>query len=239
MCAGDRPIPDGDDEPAAVTFLSLPLVGRVAAEGRSGGGSLSAFRMLSMTPGEISINIRIPEPQNFKALRLQKRVANLIRSSASRHSVLSAVGFNNKVGSERNEVDDVTTDRCLSPEMKAEWFQFTQLHPQFDFLRRETLAKCAGIFVCQGVLPSYPSPGGWRSGGGCLRKGAIRDNVTVSQRARGATPHPSHRSQRSRCATLPTRGRDKRAPASSNSPYLSSQTSSKRRLLYWLLSCGV
>jgi hypothetical protein len=148
--------------------------------------------MLSMTPGEISINIRIPEPQNFKALRLQKRVANLIRSSASRHSVLSAVGFNNKVGSERNEVDDVTTDRCLSPEMKAEWFQFTQLHPQFDFLRRETLAKCAGIFVCQGVFPSYPSPGGWPVGWGLSPKRSYsrqRNRFAASARSHPPTRH--------------------------------------------------
>ena len=98
---------------------------------------------------EIGINVRIPESKNSEALRLQKGVANLIRSSALRHSVLAAICFDNELASERNEVDDVTADGCLSPEMKAESFQFTQLHPQFDFLRREPLAKCASDFVCQ------------------------------------------------------------------------------------------
>jgi hypothetical protein len=69
--------------------------------------------------------------------------------------VLTTVGLDNELGSERNEVDDVTADGCLSPEMKAESFQFTQLHPQFDFLWREPFAKCASDFVCQGS----PSPG--------------------------------------------------------------------------------
>ncbi len=64
--------------------------------------------------------------------------------------MLATIHFDNEFGSERNEVDDVRTDRCLSPEMKAVGFHFAQFHPQFYFLRRETLAKCASNFVCQG-----------------------------------------------------------------------------------------
>ena len=99
---------------------------------------------------EIGVDVRIPESKNLEALRLQKTVAKLIRARALGHSVLTAIGFYDESGLERNEVDDVTPDRCLSPEMKAEAFQFAQLHPQFDFLRRESFAKRAGIFVCQG-----------------------------------------------------------------------------------------
>jgi hypothetical protein len=100
----------------------------------------------------MAIDVRIPESQNPEALRSQKGVTNLIRTSAVRHAVLAAVGLNDELGSERNEVDDVTANRCLPPEMKAERFQFAQLHPQFDFLRSETFTKRAGIFVCQGTL---------------------------------------------------------------------------------------
>jgi hypothetical protein len=89
---------------------------------------------------------------------LQKCVASLIRSSAFRHSVLTAVCFDNELGSEGNEVDDVTPDRRLSPEMKAEAFQFAQLHPQFDFLRGETLTKRASMFVCQDDVSSEGIP---------------------------------------------------------------------------------
>jgi hypothetical protein len=59
----------------------------------------------------------------------------------------------------------------------------------------------------RGVMLSYPSPlwGGWREapGGGSARQCA--NNFFAE-----AAPHPSHRSLRSRCATLPTRGRDKK-----------------------------
>jgi hypothetical protein len=89
---------------------------------------------------EIGINVRIPKSENSETLRLQKSVASLIGSSTRRHSVLTTICFDNELGSERNEVDDVAADGCLSPEMKAETFQFAQLHPQFDFLRRETFA---------------------------------------------------------------------------------------------------
>ena len=116
----------------------------------SGGDWFNALRMLSIHPGEIGIDIRIPKSQNPEVLRLQESVANLIRSIAVRHSVLTAVGFNDELGSERNEIDDVPANRRLPPEMKTERLQFAQLHPQFDFLWGETLTKCAGIFVCQG-----------------------------------------------------------------------------------------
>jgi hypothetical protein len=109
-------------------------------------GNQNAFHHAS----EIGIDVRIPESKNSKTLRLQEGVANLIRSSTLRHSVLTAIRFDNELGSERNEVDDVAADRRLSPEMKAEGFQLAQLHPQFDFLRRKTFAKCTSIFVCQG-----------------------------------------------------------------------------------------
>ena len=108
---------------------------------------------------EIGIDVRIPESKNSKTLQLQKGVASLIGSSTLRHSMLTAIRFDNQLGSERNEVDNVPADGCLSPEMKAEGFQFAQPHPQFDFLRRETFAKCASIFVCQGspLLRGTPS----------------------------------------------------------------------------------
>ena len=74
--------------------------------------------------------------------------------------MLTPVCFNHKLGPERNEVHDVAADGCLSPEVKAKGFQFAQLYPQFDFLRREPLTQRASIFVCQG----YPHPTGLTAG---------------------------------------------------------------------------
>jgi hypothetical protein len=141
----------------APRFLSLPLVGRVAGR-RPVGWGIQGTENAFHHPREIGINVRIPESRNSEALRLQKGIANLIRPGALRHSVLTAICFDNESRSERNEVDDVTVDRCLSPEMEAERLQFAQLHPQFDFLRRETFTKCASIFVCQGSPPPEGTP---------------------------------------------------------------------------------
>ena len=100
-------------------------------------------------PDEIGIDIRIPKSQNPETLRLQESVASLIRTMAVRQAVVTAVGFNDELGSERHEVDDVTPNRRLSSEMKAERFQFAQFYPQFNFLRGEPFTECAGVFVCQ------------------------------------------------------------------------------------------
>jgi hypothetical protein len=51
---------------------------------------------------------------------LQEGVAILIRSSAVRRAVLSTVSFNDELAPERDEVDDVTANRRLPPDMKAE-----------------------------------------------------------------------------------------------------------------------
>jgi hypothetical protein len=51
-------------------------------------------------PREIGVDIRIPESNDFEALRLQEGVANLIRSNTVRHAVLTAVGFDDELGSE-------------------------------------------------------------------------------------------------------------------------------------------
>jgi hypothetical protein len=169
---------------------------------------------------EIGVDVRIPESKNLEALRLQKSVANLIRACALEHSMLTAIGFYDESGLERNEVDDVTSDRCLSPEMKAEAFQFAQPHPQFDFLRRKSLAKRAGIFVCQGwssrkiytftcdcppcqrlLIPS-PLWGAGRPKAGRIQAALAKELFAHCR----ALPPP-----RRFAPTLPTRGRDKNA----------------------------
>jgi hypothetical protein len=140
--------------------------------------------------------------------------------------VLSAISFNDELGSERDEVDDVTANRSLPPEVEAERLKFAQRHPQFDFLRGETLTKCAGIFICQGsprptgqtfsYAKTFPQAGKYIFLIPPLvgaRRAMLADgmrqcaNISFAE----AAPHPSHRSLRSRCATLPTRGRDKQS----------------------------
>ena len=65
--------------------------------------------------------------------------------------MLTAIRFDDQMGSETNEIDDVGTDWGLPSEMEAEGFQLAQLHPQFDFLQGETLTKRTSLFVCQGT----------------------------------------------------------------------------------------
>jgi hypothetical protein len=74
-------------------------------------------------PGEILVNIGIPEPKNSEALREQKCVTILIGLRARRQSMMTSVGLDDEPGSERNEVHDVTADRRLSPKMKPERLQ--------------------------------------------------------------------------------------------------------------------
>src|ERR1700681_3241295 len=84
-------------------------------------------------------------------------------------------------------------DRCLSPEMIAERLQFAQLHPEFDFLRRESFAKCAGVFICQGdCLRDWrlliPPPCG--QGGAKRRVGVAHGSAQTSRLLRGPPPPP-------------------------------------------------
>ena len=109
-------------------------------------------------------------------MRAKEVVANPIRQGTLGHDVLTAICFDDDLGSERNEVDDVGSDRRLPPEMKPECFQFAQLYPQLDFLWGEAFAKCAGIFSSPRQLSSYPSP----SWGGRAR----------SDRVGGGSAHP-------------------------------------------------
>jgi hypothetical protein len=96
---------------------------------------------------EIGINIRIPKSKYPETLRPQKRIANLVRLSTVRQSVLATICFDNEPGSEGHEVDNVTADRGLSPKVITKRLQFAQLHPQFGLLRGETFAKRARNFV--------------------------------------------------------------------------------------------
>src|SRR6266404_7115367 len=71
------------------------------------------------------------------------------------------------------------------------------------------LHYCAPSPACGGARPLIPPPRGEggrpKAGGvgGCLSK-------VIVCALPCANPHPSHRALRSRCATLPTRGRDQR-----------------------------
>jgi hypothetical protein len=138
-------------------FHPSPFMGRVAGrrpvgwgwQRSAGWGLVQRSQNALHHPSEILINIGIPEPKNPEALSEEKCVTDLIGQRGPRQSVLTSIGFDHEPGTERNEVHDVTTDRRLPPKLETERLQLAQLRPQFDFLRRETLAKRAGIFVCQ------------------------------------------------------------------------------------------
>src|SRR5258708_212363 len=57
-----------------------------------------------------------------------------------------------------SEFQNETAGGCLSSGMKTESFQFRELHPQFDFLRREPFAKCASDFVAKAASPPVSTP---------------------------------------------------------------------------------
>ena len=72
--------------------------------------------------------------------------------------MLTAIDFDDDLRTERNKIDDVSTDRRLPSEMKAKRLQFAQLHPQLHFLRRQALPECASI----SVRHDDPHPAGLR-----------------------------------------------------------------------------
>ena len=84
--------------------------------------------------------------QHTEALTAQDNTALPISGEIRRHGVLIAIGFDDQPGGQADEVDHITTDRHLPPEVIAARLEPTQPSPQPRFLRRETLAKstCGG-----------------------------------------------------------------------------------------------
>src|SRR3954464_4431631 len=78
---------------------------------------------------EILIDIRIPEPQNSESLCVQKLIANPIGPDTFRQSVLATICLDHKPRAERQEVDNVSTNRRLTAKVIAEAFQISELDP--------------------------------------------------------------------------------------------------------------
>src|ERR1700743_881922 len=74
--------------------------------------------------------------------------------------MLTAIYLDDDAPLERNKIDNVSADGRLSAKMRACALQLAKLHPQFDFLRRESFAEFSGIFVrhCQ-PPPDRPAAG--------------------------------------------------------------------------------
>jgi len=102
----------------------------------------------------------IPESKNSKSLvtaESRREPDPSVRPSPAFRAGHRSASITNWA-SERNEIDDVTPDRRLSPEVEAESLQFAQLYPQFDFLRRKTFTKCASISFAKGTPPDGLRP---------------------------------------------------------------------------------
>ena len=132
----------------------MPAPGTGARTGASvwtpvGWGFVQRIQNAFHDSGKVGIHIRIPEPKNSEALRHKKGVTSVIRLRSLMQPVLTSICFDDQPASEANEVDDIGTNGRLSAEIDPERLQLPQLHPQFDFLRRETFTKCAGNFVSQ------------------------------------------------------------------------------------------
>jgi hypothetical protein len=144
-----HPSPFVGETSEARSWGGWPKASRVGWQRSAGWGLVQRSQNALHHPSEILINIGIPEPKNPEALSEEKCVTDLIGQRGPRQSVLTSIGFDHEPGTERNEVHNVATDRRLSPKLEPERLQLAQLRPQFYFLRRKTLAKRAGIFVCQ------------------------------------------------------------------------------------------
>lgn len=95
---------------------------------------------------EVTIDVGIPEVQHTEALAAQDNTTLPIGGEMCRHGVLLAIGVDDELRRQADEVYDIAADRRAPPEVIAAQLELAQPSPQPRFLRRETLAKstCGG-----------------------------------------------------------------------------------------------
>jgi hypothetical protein len=147
----------------------------------SRGGGVHGKQDAHHHPIQISIHVRIPESQDLESSRSKEGIALTIRWNTSIDAMMTAVDLDDHSTTERGEVDNVAADWRLPSKMKPEFFQFTQLHPYFHFLRRQSFAKRPGILDRQweSPYPNLPHPTGLRPATlPALRRGGIKKAAT-------------------------------------------------------------
>ena len=85
---------------------------------------------------QISGDLGIPEADNTISFLLKPKLPLTIAPGGFVVIVMSAVEFNGQMPGWAEEVDDIGTDRCLSPEVCAVHREFFQRAPQCALVRR-------------------------------------------------------------------------------------------------------
>ncbi len=116
----------------------------------AGGGQM--FANDAANPIDIGQHIIVPEPDNHELQTLDANVTSMVRS---RFGVLPAIDFHDQSPFEASEIDDVRTDRVLSPELASQQLSASEMFPQFGFRVRHVRAQDA----CEIPLLSFPH--GW------------------------------------------------------------------------------
>ena len=93
---------------------------------------------------QITGDLGIPEPNDTIALLLEPDLPFVISFGSLIVIVMSAIEFENEAFGRTEEVDNVRTDRCLAPEMRAVYWNFFQGPPQGALMRRRVGAQSLG-----------------------------------------------------------------------------------------------
>jgi hypothetical protein len=113
---------------------------------------------------QILIDVVIPETQYSEPIRRECLIAIRITPGMSVEVMLPAVDFDDETVLEADKVNDITIARRLPSKMKTTVSPFTQMDPQFHFLRGHLLAQTTRDLVCHDPHPArcarHPPPKG-------------------------------------------------------------------------------
>ena len=125
----------------------------MAAAGGRVGASLENLVDTQENAIEILIDLVIPESQDDKTVFGEMPIALRVPPHLRSGSVLAAIDFDDDPSVYAYEIEYVSIARRLPTKMKATFAPISQMHPQFDFLRRQRFPKSAGEFVGHGPHP--------------------------------------------------------------------------------------
>ena len=117
----------------AVLLFSL-LAGETARRARGGKGECCQNFIYHTC--QLIIDVGVPKSQNTKAGFLKMGIAYLIAHFLLWHSVLRSINFNDQAMGVFGEIQNVSIQRHLPPEMHTLLVQDPQMPPGFDFFRR-------------------------------------------------------------------------------------------------------
>jgi hypothetical protein len=78
----------------------------------------------------ITQDVSVPEPQNAKAVSIEIRRSHRVIVRGIRLAMLGAVDLHDYSGPKARKIDDVTSDRVLTPKMPTQRFHAAQPRPK-------------------------------------------------------------------------------------------------------------